>query len=181
MRIFVFNTSKIVFIRESFPRVLQLANTSIFHLADVQDELFLPFCSFFEPGSDSIEVNFVALSMKLTFAGLTRVIRTNERYFLAIGVDAHPFNGLAIVAFECLWVTDVETAQHDLKLSISMIDFFNLHLIDIKVQLDMYLNGSYSKLNIVIVIHFSIEKRIILIKKKRFGKKNKLVFDYKVL
>ena len=89
---------------------MQLANTSIFHFADIQDELFLPLHSFFESGSDSIEVNFVALCMKLTFAGLAGVIRTNESYFLAIGVDTHPFDELGVVTLECLWVADVETA-----------------------------------------------------------------------
>ena len=65
--------------------------------------------------------------MKLTFAGLARVIRTNERYFLAVGVDAHPFDGLGVVALECFWLTDVEITQHGLKLSIQMMDFFTLH------------------------------------------------------
>ena len=104
----------------------------VLDLAYIHDKSFLLFCSFFEQRSDSIENNLTARKVGLTFALFAMDIRTDERYFLTFGVDAHPLDGLGVVAVESLGLADVEKGEHCLELSIPVASFFHFNKISDK-------------------------------------------------
>ena len=63
--------------------------------------------------------------MRLNSASLAIVVGAGKRYFLAVGIDAHPIDGFIVVAVEVYWMVDVKLTQHSLK--IHVLEVFFLH------------------------------------------------------
>ena len=74
--VLVFDAPEIVFLRERPSRVLELVDEGVLYLADIQDEAFLFFSSFFELKGDSLKLNGIAQHVGLIFALFTSSIVT---------------------------------------------------------------------------------------------------------
>ena len=126
LQVVVLDAAEVVLLCQALPRLLELADELILYLADIPDELFLSLRPFLQPSCETFEGNRAALHVRLNFASLAVVIGAEKRYFLAVGVDAHPVDGFIVVAVEVLRVADAEVAQHGLE--VGVFEAFCLHV-----------------------------------------------------
>ena len=124
VHVVILDAAEVVLLYQVLPRLLELVYEPILYFADVPDELFLYLRSFLQFWGDTVEGNWAALHVRLNFASLA--VGAEQRYFLAVGADAHPVDGFGVVAVEVFRVADVELAQHGLE--IGVLEVICLHV-----------------------------------------------------